>query len=649
MGQVRRPAAVKSNHRCPGPGILKDVDMKAIKTLTVALLWAAAIPVSGHRSDTDGPVFTCDTIRTSVITAEKGITVSRRDTVALDGNRRIEDAMLKIPGLSVNDNGGFSALKTVSLRGLGSSQTDIYIDGIKVGNLMSGQTDIGMLGMWNLGAAIVDYAQNRIDFHTSIPKFRQKGDNHRKIAGSLLSKGGSFGTFIPAISLSIKCSDNITASINSEGLLSESHRENSDIRQIKGGIDLSGRSAGGNWKAKAFANASNRQSPGSITYPYLSEQKDINSFIQSSFNKEFSSLYSLNLSGRIAYDDMKYTDSYSESTYGQTETRINTSHIFSIREWISISYALGINWNILKSNQYINFTSSDGIAMHRLGGITSGGISINHKAISAELALEYSGAADFSSQGPEGKYRHCLSPSASISIWAAEGLSLSAFGRRAYRIPTFNELYYIGFGNTGLMPENAWLGDFGAEWHIRPAAFWKLGLKADIFCNWLKDKITAAPSPDDPNIWLPYNIGKIRTAGTDICFSARYSIRELTAEGSVRYSFQDSQIRTPGSTDFGNAAPYTSRHTFIISGKAIYRGWGLEGIWHMREGRTDSNGALPGWNTLDFILYKKFDIKDICSIILSLDAKNVTDFRYEISRGYPMPGRALFGSFAISF
>ncbi|MBQ3207763.1 MAG: Plug domain-containing protein [Bacteroidales bacterium] len=249
--------------------------MKAIKTLTAALLWAAAIPVSGHRSDTDGPVFTCDTIRTSVITAEKGITVSRRDTVELDGNQRIEDAMLKIPGLSVNDNGGFSALKTVSLRGLGSSQTDIYIDGIKVGNLMSGQTDIGMLGMWNLGAAIVDYAQNRIDFHTSIPEFRQKGDNHRKITGSLLSKGGSFGTFIPAISLSIKCSDNITASINSEGLLSESHRENSDIRQIKGGIDLSGRSAGGNWKAKAFANASNRQSPGSITYPYLLNKRTL--------------------------------------------------------------------------------------------------------------------------------------------------------------------------------------------------------------------------------------------------------------------------------------------------------------------------------------------------------------------------------------
>lgn len=649
MGQVRRPAAVKSNHRCPGPGIQKDVNMKTIKTLTAALLWAAAMPVSGHVSGTDEPVFTCDTIKTSVITAEKGITVSRCDTVMLDGNMRIEDALLKIPGLTVNDNGGFSGLKTVSLRGLGSSQTDIYIDGIKVGNLMSGQTDIGMLGIWNLGAAVVDYAQNRIDFHTSVPEFRQKGDRQRRIAGRFLSKGGSFGTYIPAISLSVKCSDNMTASINSEGLVSESHRENSDIRQIKGGIDLSGRIPGGSWKAKAFANASDRQSPGSITYPYLSEQKDINSFIQSSFNKEFSSLYSFNLSGRIAYDDMKYTDSYSESTYGQTETRINTSHIFAIREWISVSYALGLNWNILKSNQYTTFTSSNDIAMHRLGGITSGAISINYKAISAELALEYSGAADFSSQGPEGKYRHCLSPSANISIRAAEGLSLSAFGRRAYRIPTFNELYYIGFGNTGLRPEDAWLSDVGAEWNIRPAEFWKLGLKADIFCNWLQNKITAAPSPEDPNIWLPYNIGKIRTTGTDICFSTGYNIKELAVEASARYSFQDSRIKTKGSPDFGNAAPFTARHTFVLSGKAVYKGWGFEGIWNMREGRTDSSGALSGWNTLDFIAYKKVNIKNICDITLSIDAKNITDFRYDISRGYPMPGWALFGSFAISF
>lgn len=648
-GQVRRPAAVKSNQRCPGPGIKKDVNMKTLSTMTAALLSAVAMYASGYGSDTDVTSFTCDTISTSVITSEKGITVSRCDTVLIAGNSRVEDALLRIPGLSVNDNGGFSGLKTVSLRGLGSSMTDIYIDGIKIGNLMSGQTDIGMLGALNLGKAVVDYAQNRIDFSTSVPEFRQNGDKTGRIAGKFMAKGGSFGTFIPAISLSFKCSESITASINSEGILSESHRDNSDISQIKGGMDLSGKIPGGSWKAKAFINASSRQSPGSITYPYLAEQEDINSFIQFSVNKSANGLYSFFISGKAAYDDMVYTDSYSESTYGQVETRLNTSHVFAIREWISLSYAVGLYWNRLNSNRYTTMKSSEDSNIYRLGGITSGGLSINHRTIRSELTLEYSGAADFSSEGSEGKYRQCFSPSASISVKAADGLLLSAFGRRAYRIPTFNELYYTGFGNTLLEPEDAWMCDIGAVWQIRPAEFWRSVLKADIFCNWLQNKITAAPSVEDPNIWLPYNIGKIRTVGTDISFNVLYNSKGLEAEASARYSFQDSRDRTPGSMNFGMTAPYTARHTVVLSAEAAYKGWGMTGTWNLRKGRTDSSGSLPGWNTLDITAYKDLTIRRSCVMTFSLEAKNITDFRYEISRGYPMPGWALFGSVAISF
>lgn len=612
--------------------------MKTIKTMTAALLCAAAVPAYGRTAgEKDYGIATLDdTLSTAVVTAEKGITVSRCDTVSLAGCFSIEEALLKTPGAAVNDNGGISGLKTVSLRGLGSSQTGIYIDGIQVGNLMSGQTDLGMLGTGNLGSVIVDYAQNRINFRTAVPVF---GHNvSRKVAGRFESRGGSFGTFSPLISLSFKCSDSITASVNSEGLISRSHRENSDIRQVKGGVDLFGDIPGGSWKAKTYVNASDRQSPGSTSYPYLSEQKDINSFIQGGINKRINSLYSLNLTGKAAYDGMIYTDSYSESRYGQTDTRINTSHLFAIREWVKLSYALGLNWNILKSNQYTTSTSSTDSNIYRLGGITSAAASFNHKAIRADISVEYACASDFSSQGSEGKFRQCLSPSASLSVKATEGLTVSSYGRRAYRIPTFNELYYAGFGNTDLEPEDAWLADIGAEFNMRPSEFWKIGVKADIFCNWLQNKITAAPSPEDPNIWLPYNIDKVRTAGTDICISSDYHAEGWEAEGSARYTFQDSQN-----------SPYTSRHSLVLYGRAGYKGWELKGTWNLREGRTDSSGALPGWNTLDISIHKKLNIKDLFNLTLSLDAKNVTDFRYEISRGYPMPGWALFGSMAISF
>ena len=91
--------------------------------------------------------FTTDTLEVSTVIAEKGFTVSREDTVSMKGCLRAEEALMKIPGLLVNDMGGPGGLKTVSLRGLGTAQTAIFIDGVRVGNLMSGQSDLSMMSL----------------------------------------------------------------------------------------------------------------------------------------------------------------------------------------------------------------------------------------------------------------------------------------------------------------------------------------------------------------------------------------------------------------------------------------------------------------------------------------------------------------------
>ena len=104
-----------------------------------------------------------------------------------------------------------------------------------------------------------------------------------------------------------------------------------------------------------------------------------------------------------------------------------------------------------------------------------------------------------------------------------DGLDIIGFGRRAYRVPLFNELYYVGYGNPELLPEDAWLTDLGVDFYRSFSPSWSFMAKIDGYYNLLSNKITSAPTLENPNIWLPYNIGKVRSAGFDFVTQADYS------------------------------------------------------------------------------------------------------------------------------
>ena len=72
---------------------------------------------------------TPDTLQGVTVVADRGVVVSRTDTIKVQSNSSIEDLIYSLPGLGLGDYGGAAGLKSVSLRGLSSAQTAIYIDG----------------------------------------------------------------------------------------------------------------------------------------------------------------------------------------------------------------------------------------------------------------------------------------------------------------------------------------------------------------------------------------------------------------------------------------------------------------------------------------------------------------------------------------
>ena len=220
---------------------------------------------------------TPDTLQGVTVVADRGVVVSRTDTIRVQSNSSIEDLIYSLPGLGLGDYGGAAGLKSVSLRGLGSAQTAIYIDGVRVGNVQSGQADLGFLDFAGAGTAVVDYAQNSISFNTAKPVFGDSDFNGRLRLGA-----GSFGTWNPRLGLSYRFSDRMSLSAQlaydrSKGNFSYGEgqtRTNADLSQLKAGADLFGVLDKGEWHAKAYYNKAERGIPGSTTYPSDDRQKD---------------------------------------------------------------------------------------------------------------------------------------------------------------------------------------------------------------------------------------------------------------------------------------------------------------------------------------------------------------------------------------
>ncbi|MCQ2177067.1 MAG: TonB-dependent receptor, partial [Bacteroidales bacterium] len=71
--------------------------------------------------------------------------------------------------------------------------------------------------------------------------------------------------------------------------------------------------------------------------------------------------------------------------------------------------------------------------------------------------------------------------------------------------------------------------------------------------------------------------------------------------------------------------------------------------WNLRCGRRDGYSEMPDYNTLDITVGKDFPFKAGHSLAMRLIALNITDTRYELSSGYPMPGRSFYGSIEYKF
>jgi len=190
--------------------------------------------------------------------------------------------------------------------------------------------------------------------------------------------------------------------------------------------------------------------------------------------------------------------------------------------------------------------------------------------------------------------------------------------------PSFNQLYWPGFGNPNLLPEEGRHREVGLVWRQGP-----LSGRVAYYENRIRGFISAGPAP--------VNIPRVDVDGLSASLDAALGAWTLAASiDSI-----DPVNATAGSVNHGKRLPRRARDSARLSADWRGGGWTLGGALQAQGSRYDdpaNTRRLPGYATLD--LRAEHQLARDWTLALRLN--NALDRAYETIWGYNQPGREGF-------
>ncbi|MBP7358249.1 MAG: TonB-dependent receptor plug domain-containing protein [Prevotella sp.] len=591
------------------------------------------------------------------------------------GISNFSDAVKKFAGANVRDYGGIGGMKTVSVRNLGAQHTAVSYDGITVSNTQAGQIDIGRFSLDNVKMLSLSIGQNDdimqtarhfasagvLDIETRKPYF---GDN-QDYSIRLKVRGGSFGLVNPSLRYWQRLGKRLTMSVDGtclradgvypftlkNGMLkTHEKRYNSDIKSWNGEANFYYTfNDSSQLDTKIYYYYSQRGLPGVVVL-YNSDANerlwDENFFAQSSYKKRLSDKWELR--AHLKYDhswnryedvNVKYTDNKQIDVDRQDEYYGSATIGWHPIHNLSISLAQDLAVNSLRNN--INLSPNP----LRFSSLTamSAQLQLGRLALNGNLVNTY--ITESVSNGDKPDDRKRLSPSLSLSyrLLKDEALYVRTSYKSTFRVPTFNDLYYLRMGNTGLRPEKAREYGMGLTWSMRPfRCLYNFTVTVDGYYNDVTDKIVAFPST---YIWKMANFGKVHIHGLDATLATCIRIsRVISIDMAMAYTLQKAvDLTDESSAYYKSQLPYTPENSgnvsFIINNPIINVGYSLMGCGKRYSSVMNTDQyKLDSYFEHSVTLSHEFKFKSY-SLSLNGVVHNITNKQYEIIKYYPMPGR----------
>ena len=209
-----------------------------------------------------------------------------------------------------------------------------------------------------------------------------------------------------------------------------------------------------------------------------------------------------------------------------------------------------------------------------------------------------------------------------------------------YRVPTLNDLYWIGSGNPNLKCESGFNQELGLALSQRIE---KANFRYELtgFNNKVSNWILWVPLNND---WNPENISQVWARGVENELSFSFPLKKIFIKTTLSYSYTKS---TKDNADFANDPAFNKQLIYVplhkglctitmaYSGFTLYYGQSYSG---KRFSETDNTKSVAPYSLGNISLGKNFTFRNQL-LTLSFQVNNLWNSVYQVMEYYPMPLR----------
>ena len=578
-----------------------------------------------HAADEASPIIVTAT-RTAQTADETlaAVTVITREDIERQQATSVIDLLRGTPGVSLSNNGGVGKSTSVFLRGSESDHVLVLINGVKVGSVSLGTTafqDIpvdqierieivrgprsSLYGSEAIGGVIQIFT--RKGGGVTSPSFSLGAGSHRTYTGSVgVSGGGAQGWY--NVRRSGLSSDGINAcrGSTSAGCFTvepddDGYRNRADA--VRGGYRFSN---GVELDAHALRTRGKVRFDGG----FVNESESVQQVIGG--RAAFSPLapWRMSISAGSGKDD---SDNFLNGTFG---SRFNsTRNTVSIQHDLTVGRAHLVSLGHDYQNDSISSTTQYNVTERSINSVFS------------QYQGSY-GAHDIQVAARHDNNEQFGSPTTGGIAWGyamSRDLRLVASSGTAFKAPTFNELYFPGFGSASLRPEESISHELGVRGKVSSG-----GWSVTAYQTKVDDLIGFDAS------FTPVNIDKANIRGVETSANTRIAGWIVAASLTIL----DPQNRGGGAND-GNVLPRRAQESFRLDLDQSFGKLRFGGTL-FREGRRYDDLAntvkLSGYTTVDLRVAYAF----AKHWTLGGRVGNLFDASYETAAFFNQDGRNFF-------
>jgi len=563
--------------------------------------------------------------------ATSAVTVVRGEDIEKMNVETLPDVLRSIPELTVIQNGGEGTAASVFLRGGGSSQTLVMLDGVKVKSTTTGSMDFSWISVDDIerieivkGPQSTVYGSEAMAGVINIITKRGKGKPRAEVS----IEAGSFGTYKPSVTATGGLKD-------FDYRLSASYLKTDGISSAKSGKERDGyKNAGVSGKFGLKKDAYELELTGKYVYDRIEldgfdfaakrAEDDLN-YIQRRHN------YMLSLKETVyASDVWKQTitasTERSSERHRDPDTAFNNADIVTGIEaidWqndftVSDAYTLvgGAEYRKERGRNKGNFEASvDNKAFYVLNKLK-----LFEDSLVVNAGLRYDKHETFG-----GKTTYRLG-----ALYGLKPLRLKASWGTGFRAPALNELYFPFFGNTQLRPEKSRGWEAGAEADMGK----RLTFGLTYFRQKYEDLIDT-----DPNTFTAKNIKEAVIKGVEASADLK------VAEGlglRAGYTYLDTEDKTGG-----GRLPRRPNNRLNLSASLVRKGFSMTADYSYVDERFD---PAVGKDLAPYELVNLSGRLDVAKGIgLFARIENLFDEDYEEAGSYGTPGISFYGGIKAEF